>query len=205
MNKTIMDYYPIDWMNVFDASDSSVSLQDTVGSGRKVEEDNVVPTLSSAASVSSSLVSVKSNENSDAPSSVLEDNDSERGPIVSSIQQQEDEFKDTVILSPPAEDVNSSDIPYRHCTGCKSSSPAVANCFSCVDLLCANCVIAHQLMVAFEGHHVANLGPSKLEVKESGQSTVGSIESVRKMVKDGKKKLNDLQKTIKSVDYSSSR
>ena len=204
MNKTIMDYYPIDWMNVFDASDSSVSLQDTVGSGRKVEEDNVVPTLSSAASVSSSLVSVKSNENSDAPSSVLEDNDSERGPIVSSIQQQ-NEFKDTVILSPPAEDVNSSDIPYRHCTGCKSSSPAVANCFSCVDLLCANCVIAHQLMVAFEGHHVANLGPSKLEVKESGQSTVGSIESVRKMVKDGKKKLNDLQKTIKSVDYSSSR
>ena len=204
MNKTLMDYYPIDWMNVFDASDSSVSLQDTVGSGRKVEEDNVVPTLSSAASVSSSLVSVKSNENSDAPSSILEDNDSERGQIVSSIQQQ-DEFKDTVILSPPAEDVYSSDIPYRHCTGCKSSSPAVANCFSCVDLLCANCVIAHQLMVAFEGHHVANLGPSKLEVKESGQSTVGSIESVRKMVKDGKKKLNDLQKTIKSVDYSSSR
>ena len=49
MNKTIMDYYPIDWMNVFDASDSSVSLQDTVGSGRKVEEDNVVPSLSSAA------------------------------------------------------------------------------------------------------------------------------------------------------------
>ena len=204
MNKTIMDYYPTDWMHVFDASDSSVSLQDTVGSGRKVEEDNVVPTLASAASVSSSLVSVKSNENSDAPSSILEDNDSERGPIVSSIQQQ-DEFKDTVILSPPAEDVNSSDIPYRHCTGCKSSSPTVANCFSCVDLLCANCVIAHQLMVAFEGHHVANLGPSKLEVKESGQSTVGSIESVRKMVKDGKKKLNDLQKTIKSVDYSSSR
>ena len=36
------------------------------------------------------------------------------------------------------------------CTGCKSSSPAVANCFSCSALLCANCVIAHQLMVAFE-------------------------------------------------------
>ena len=36
-----------------------------------------------------------------------------------------------------------------HCTGCKSSSPAVANCFSCTALLCASCVIAHQLMVAF--------------------------------------------------------
>ena len=37
------------------------------------------------------------------------------------------------------------------CTACKSSdSPAVANCFSCSALLCANCVIAHQLMVAFE-------------------------------------------------------
>jgi len=197
--------YPTDWINVFDNSDGSVSLQETTGSGRKVEEDNAVPTLSSAVSVSSSLVSVKSNENSDASSSVLEVNDGERGPMLSNVQQQGDEYKDSVILSPPAEDVNFSNIPYRQCTGCKSSSPAVANCFSCVDLLCANCVIAHQLMVAFEGHHVANLGPSKPEVRENGQSTVGGIESVRKMVKDGKKKLNDLQKTMKSVDYSSSR
>ena len=37
------------------------------------------------------------------------------------------------------------------CTACKSvDSAAVANCFSCAKLLCANCVIAHQLMVAFE-------------------------------------------------------
>ena len=43
---------------------------------------------------------------------------------------------------------DSSSVP--SCTGCKSSSPAVANCFSCSALLCANCVIAHQLMVAFE-------------------------------------------------------
>ena len=195
--------YPTDWINVFDASDSSTSVQETSGSELK-SEDNIVASLSSAASITSSLVSVKSIESSNTSCSVLEDNECEKGPIVSSIQQQ-DELKDTVILSPPAEDVKFVDIPYRHCTGCKSSSPAVANCFSCVDLLCANCVIAHQLMVAFEGHHVANLGPSNQEVKESGQITVGNIESVRKMVKDGKKKLNDLQKTIKSVDYSSSR
>ena len=123
---------------------------------------------------------------------------------MSSIHQNED-TQDNFILSPPAEDVMLMESTHRNCTGCKSSSPAVANCFSCVDLLCANCVIAHQLMVAFEGHHVANLGPSKLEVKENGHITAGSIESVRKMVKDGKKKLNELQKTIKSVDYSSSR
>ena len=196
--------YPTDWINVFEASDSSTSLQETSGSELK-SEDNIVASLSSAASITSSLVSVKSIESSNTSCSVLEGNECEKEPIVSSIQQQEDEFKDTVILSPPAEYAKFVDIPYRHCTGCKSSSPAVANCFSCVDLLCANCVIAHQLMVAFEGHHVANLGPSNQEVKESGQITVGNIESVRKMVKDGKKKLNDLQKTIKSVDYSSSR
>ena len=199
--------YPTDWINVFDASDSSMSMsiQETDGSSPKYNEENVVTTTSSSESVASSLASVKSNERSQAcSSSVPEEADCDVGPIVSSMPQT-DEMQDNFILSPPAEDVMLMESPHRNCTGCKSSSPAVANCFSCVDLLCANCVIAHQLMVAFEGHHVANLGPSKQEVKENGQITVGSIESVRKMVKDGKKKLNELQKTIKSVDYSSSR
>ena len=197
--------YPTDWINVFDASDSSMSIQETNGSSSKYIEENALATLSSADSVTSSLASVKSNESSQAcSSSVPEEVDRDGGPIVSSTQQT-DEMQDNVILSPPADDVILIESPYRNCTGCKSSSPAVANCFSCVDLLCANCVIAHQLMVAFEGHHVANLGPSKNEVKENGQNMAGSIESVRKMVKDGKKKLNELQKTIKSVDYSSSR
>ena len=62
-------------------------------------------------------------------------------------------------------------------------------------------------MVAFEGHHVTNLGQGKMETKEPSvvQGQVGSIDAVRKMVKDAKKKLNELRKTIKSVDYSSSR
>jgi len=112
-----------------------------------------------------------------------------------------------MLISPPADE---EELPSTapHCTGCKSSSPAVANCFSCVSLLCANCVIAHQLMVAFEGHHVTNLGQGKVVSKELGHSqgvAAGSIDGVRKMVKDAKKKLNELQKTIKSVDYSSSR
>jgi len=110
-----------------------------------------------------------------------------------------------MLMSPPAEDQHQTDAA-PHCTGCKSSSPAVANCFSCTALLCANCVIAHQLMVAFEGHHVTNLGQGKVENKEVGQPHLGgSIDAIRKMVKDSKKKLNELQKTIKSVDYSSSR
>ena len=108
-----------------------------------------------------------------------------------------------MLISPPADDQQLSDAA-PHCTGCKSSSPAVANCFSCTALLCANCVIAHQLMVAFEGHHVTNLGQGKVGI-EVGQSQAGSIDAIRKMVKDSKKKLNELQKTIKSVDYSSSR
>merc|ERR1711942_130962 len=61
--------------------------------------------------------------------------------------------------------------------------------------------------VAFEGHHVTNLGQGKPSVKEQCQSQgqAGNIDNVRKMVKDAKKKLNELHKTIKSVDYSSSR
>jgi len=111
-----------------------------------------------------------------------------------------------MLISPPAEDLDHVDTAPQ-CTGCKSASPAVANCFSCSSLLCANCVIAHQLMVAFEGHHVTNLGQGKIETREQSllQGQSGSIEAVRKMVKEAKKKLNELRKTIKSVDYSSSR
>jgi len=111
-----------------------------------------------------------------------------------------------MLISPPADDQEIAEaVP--HCTGCKSASPAVANCFSCASLLCANCVIAHQLMVAFEGHHVTNLGQGKPTIKEQCQSQgqAGNIDNVRKMVKDAKKKLNELHKIIKSVDYSSSR
>merc|ERR1719427_389242 len=111
-----------------------------------------------------------------------------------------------MLISPPAEDPEHADTA-PHCTGCKSASPAVANCFSCSSLLCANCVIAHQLMVAFEGHHVTNLGQGKMESREPTliQAQTGSIDAVRRMVKEAKKKLNELRKTIKSVDYSSSR
>merc|ERR1719431_418729 len=113
-----------------------------------------------------------------------------------------------MLISPPAEDLEHVDTA-PHCTGCKSASPAVANCFSCSSLLCANCVIAHQLMVAFEGHHVTNLGQGKIETRDPtlipGQGQTGSIDAVRRMVKESKKKLNELKKTIKSVDYSSSR
>merc|ERR1719369_1923949 len=92
------------------------------------------------------------------------------------------------------------------CTGCKSSSPAVANCFSCTAMLCAICVIAHQLMVAFEGHHVTNLGQGSFVNKDVDHTTANvNIEALRRMIKEAKKKLDELQKTIKSVDYSSSR
>merc|ERR1719233_1840702 len=111
-----------------------------------------------------------------------------------------------MLISPPVEDLEHVDTA-PHCTGCKSASPAVANCFSCSSLLCANCVIAHQLMVAFEGHHVTNLGQGKIETRDPTviQGQTGSIDAVRRMVKEAKKKLNELRKTIKSVDYSSSR
>merc|ERR1719234_592023 len=129
------------------------------------------------------------------------------GAILTSVSALEDHDYHQVgpmLMSPPAD--ASPDPTGPACTGCKSSSPAVANCFSCSALLCANCVIAHQLMVAFEGHHVTNLGQSSNKaVEQPGGQSTNSMDDVRKMVKEGKKKLNELQKTVKSVDYSSSR
>merc|ERR1712055_1289276 len=130
------------------------------------------------------------------------------GPSLSSTHPSIEKYQESpMLISPPAEDHLEHVDNAPHCTGCKSASPAVANCFSCSSLLCANCVIAHQLMVAFEGHHVTNLGQGKIETRDPSllQGQSGSIEAVRKMVKEAKKKLNELRKTIKSVDYSSSR
>ena len=82
----------------------------------------------------------------------------------------------------------------------------MANCFSCSALLCANCVVAHQLMIVFEGHHVSNLGQSaNMAADLAGGQGVTSLEAMKKMVKEGKKKPNELDKTVQSVDYSSSR
>jgi len=121
------------------------------------------------------------------------------GPSYPNLNICSNEQEGPMLISPPADDQEVAEaVP--HCTGCKSASPAVANCFSCASLLCANCVIAHQLMVAFEGHHVTNLGQGRLANKEQSQSQglTGNIDNVRKMVKDAKKKLNELHKIIKS-------
>ena len=53
---------------------------------------------------------------------------------------------------------------------------------------------------------MTNLGQSSNKaVEQAGGQGPNSMDDVRKMVKEGKKKLNELQKTVKSVDYSSSR
>ena len=87
------------------------------------------------------------------------------------------------------------------CTACKSvDSAAVANCFSCAKLLCANCVIAHQLMIAFEGHTVASLGQHpQVERKED------SSEGFKALIKKARKNLGELHKTVKTLDFTSSR
>jgi len=88
------------------------------------------------------------------------------------------------------------------CTACKSvNSTAVANCFSCAKLLCANCVVAHQLMIAFEGHTVASLGQHPYAERKEDSSETG----LRAMLKETRKKLEELQKTSKTLDFTSSR
>ena len=195
-----MDPVP-EWPNVFDACDSSSTSSSTKSTSQS---------SSMSASTSSSTRSTRSQSSNQMLSlTSTVPNDARNGGQASNtvaLTSPVDNYQEgPMLMSPPAEDQHQTDSA-PHCTGCKSSSPAVANCFSCTALLCANCVIAHQLMVAFEGHHVTNLGQGKVENKEVGQPQLGgSIDAIRKMVKDSKKKLNELQKTIKSVDYSSSR
>lgn len=50
-----------------------------------------------------------------------------------------------------------------YCTGCKSKqSSAVAHCVDCTNLLCSNCVMAHQFMHCFEGHRVVDIIDSEV-------------------------------------------
>ena len=190
-----------DWPNIYDAA--SDSSQASIGSNK----------CHSHSSMSNSTRSGKSSNDSDLQESVMPSSIGESStrplnlinaaPVSSTLALDDHDYHQAgpMLMSPPADQAQDLGVP--HCTGCKSSSPAVANCFSCSALLCANCVIAHQLMVAFEGHHVTNLGNSSKAV-EPVQGTT-SLEPVKKMVKEGRKKLNELQKTVKSVDYSSSR
>ena len=90
--------------------------------------------------------------------------------------------------------------PAPSCASCKSQdAPAVAHCFSCPSLLCANCVIAHQLMIAFEGHKVTSLGQHPALERES------SGEGLASLLIETKRRLVDLQKTSKTIDSTSSR
>jgi len=113
-------------------------------------------------------------------------------------------------ITPPVSGgaLTSPSLSQPHCTACKGVAdlPAVANCFTCAAHLCASCVIAHQLMVAFEGHHVTNLGNLHSPSQALGKDLeVGSVDNVRKMVIDSRKKVDDLRKLQKSIEYTSSR
>jgi len=183
---------------MYDACDSSSNASTT----QSLSSVSVYTSSSSRSTRSHQMLNVTSIVPNDARSGGPSLASSSRPSSIEKYQES------PMLISPPAEDLEHVDTTPQ-CTGCKSASPAVANCFSCSSLLCANCVIAHQLMVAFEGHHVTNLGQGKIETREptllQSQGQTGSIDAVRRMVKEAKKKLNELRKTIKSVDYSSSR
>ena len=190
-----------EWPNIYDAaSDSSAA---SVGSNKSMSSSSMSTSKSNDLDLHEGVTSTSSSTG-----------DSAEGrhpmllpPVSATLALEDHDYPQSgpMLISPPAD--LSPDIS-PHCTGCKSSSPAVANCFSCSALLCANCVIAHQLMLAFEGHHVTNLGQNSGKAVEPVQGPAPvptSLDGVKKLVKEAKKKLNELQKTVKSVDYSSSR
>jgi len=101
--------------------------------------------------------------------------------------------------------VSSSDpgLDMAGCTGCKSrESSAVARCFDCSNFLCANCVMAHQFMHCFEGHHVTTLGEI---TNNSGTHHVQELDAVNKMISEGKIKANEIRNNLKNLETTSTR
>ena len=145
-----------DWPNIYDAASDSSSAA-SIDSNKSISNSSNSTSSSKASNemdvqeAMSSMSSSKEDSTQSSGRSLL------LGPMSSTLALEDPDYPQSgpMLISPPAD--QSPDLS-PHCTGCKSSSPAVANCFSCSALLCANCVIAHQLMLAFEGHHVTNLG-----------------------------------------------
>jgi len=99
--------------------------------------------------------------------------------------------------------VHDAQLDGAFCTGCKSrESSAVARCFDCSNFLCANCVMAHQFMHCFEGHHVTTLGEIS---SNSGGHHVQELDAVNKLITDGKAKANDIRNNLKNLETTSTR
>jgi len=89
------------------------------------------------------------------------------------------------------------------CTGCKSrESSAVARCFDCSNFLCAHCVMAHQFMHCFEGHHVTTLGEI---TNNCGSHHVQELDSVNKLISEGKLKATEIRNNLKNLETTSTR
>ena len=186
---------PQDWQNIYDANSDSSSSGNSIGSSKSLSNSH--SSMSTTNSTSTDSRSVKSSNDSEMLQDCGTAESSAEVPAASSPRDLEEDFTSGSLLMSSGDQEPSLTL---HCTGCKSSSPAVANCFSCPSLLCANCVVAHQLMVAFEGHNVTNLGQG-----DNKENNPDNAEAIKKIAKEGRRKLNELQKTVKSVDYSSSR
>merc|ERR1711981_993613 len=91
------------------------------------------------------------------------------------------------------------------CTGCKSreSALAVARCMTCANFLCSNCVMAHKFMLCFEGHHVTTLG--EITSKDGNRTEIHELESISRVVQEGKAKANEIRTQLKNLDATSNR
>jgi len=99
--------------------------------------------------------------------------------------------------------ISDSQLDGAFCTGCKSrESSAVARCFDCSNFLCANCVMAHQFMHCFEGHHVTTLGEI---TSNSGGHHVQELDAINKLISDGKQKANEIRNNLKNLETTSTR
>lgn len=94
------------------------------------------------------------------------------------------------------------DFQSTFCTSCKSGdASAVARCLTCSNFLCPSCVMAHQFMHCFEGHHVTTLGEITCN-DGSATKEIKELDCINRLVQEGKSKAQEIQGNLKNLESS---
>jgi len=100
-------------------------------------------------------------------------------------------------------DSNSNVDTSHYCTSCMTKdSGAVARCFDCNNFLCANCVMAHQFILRYEGHHIVILGEIVNGSKSGNESE--DLNALSRVIAEGNIKAAEISKA-KNLEATSTR
>ena len=100
-------------------------------------------------------------------------------------------------------DANSNVAISDYCTGCTiKDSGAVARCFDCSNFLCVSCVMSHQLIRRFEGHHIVILGEIATTNKSRNESE--DLNVLSDVIEKSKAKAVEISE-VKNLEATSTR